>query len=67
MSLNETIFWALPYNVRQKIYQIVRKDKFNNQVTRRDYTKYYSAETAEIVEKVYKKDIELLGYKFLQP
>lgn len=46
-------------------YTPVKNENINK--TRRDYTKYYSAETAEIVEKVYKKDIELLGYKFLQP
>lgn len=38
--------------------------RINSSPRERDYHKYYTKETANMVAEIYKKDIKLLGYKF---
>ncbi len=44
-----------------KNYELSHKRKSNR---KKDYREYYNKETKKLIEKRYKKDIELFDYKF---
>lgn len=50
--------------IAQKIGIKTTLKKLNTNTVKGNYVDYYSDETSAIVEKVYKKDIKMFGYKF---